>query len=100
MRRYDLTLAAEADLKDIWRYTHDRWGFDQAERYLDQIEAGCEAIAMGLARAKRIEGLPDTVSVHRCEHHYIVWIPGDRPIIIAILHERMHFFRQLQRRLA
>ena len=44
MRTYDLALAAEEDLRDIWRYTYDTWGVDQAEKYFDQIEACCEAI--------------------------------------------------------
>jgi toxin ParE1/3/4 len=35
--------------------------------------------------------LPDGIRIHRCEHHYIVWLAEDRPIIIAILHERMDF---------
>lgn len=50
MRTYDLALAAEEDLRDIWRYTYDTWGVDQAEKYFDQIEACCEAIGECAAR--------------------------------------------------
>lgn len=99
MQSYDLTLAAEEDLRGIWRYTYETWGFDQAETYFDRIEACCEAIGDRNARSKTLEGLPDSVRIHRCEHHYIVWLDEARPVIIAILHERMDFMRRLKDRL-
>lgn len=99
MPSYDLTLAAETDLRDIWRYTYKTWGFDQAEKYFDQIEACCEAVGDGRARSKVLEGLQEGVHIHRCEHHFIVWLAGTRPVIIAILHERMDFVRRLKSRL-
>lgn len=99
MPSYDLTLAAETDLRDIWRYTYKTWGFDQAEKYFDQIEACCEAVGDGRARSKALEGLQEGVHIHRCKHHFIVWLAGTRPVVIAILHERMDFVRRLKSRL-
>ena len=99
MRTYDLALAAEEDLRDIWRYTYDTWGVDQAEKYFDQIEACCEAIGEGRVRSRSFNKLPNDVRIHRCEHHYVVWLDGERPIIVAILHERMNFVRGLKDRL-
>lgn len=98
MPSYDLTLAAETDLRDIWRYTYKTWGFDQAEKYFDQIEACCEAVGDRRARSKGLEGLQEGVHIHRCEHHFIVWMAETRPVIIAILHERMDFMRRLKGR--
>jgi len=98
MRSYDLTLAAEEDLRGIWRYTYDKWGFNQAETYFSQIEACCEAVGDGCARSKALDGLPDDIRIHRCERHYIVWLDDERPIIIAILHEHMNFVRRLKGR--
>ena len=99
MKNYELTLAAEEDLRGIWRYTYETWGLDQAEKYFDQIEACCETVGDGRARSKPFEGLSDDVRIHRCERHYIVWLADVRPIIIAILHERMDFVRRLKDRL-
>ena len=99
MKSYDLTLAAEEDLRGIWDYTSGRWGLDQADTYLDQIEACCEAISDGSAREKANDALPEDVRVLRCEHHYIFWIAGDRPIVIAVLHERMDLVNRLKDRL-
>ena len=99
MRTYDLSLAAEEDLRNIWRYTYDTWGVDQAEKYFNQIEACCEAVGNGRARSKSFNELPNDVRIHRCEHHYVVWLDVERPIIVAILHERMDFVQRLKDRL-
>lgn len=99
MQTYDLTPAAEHDLRDIWSYTCKTWGLEQADKYFDRIEACCDAVGEGRARSRSFDTLPEDVQIHRCEHHYIVWLAGDRPIIIAILHERMDFVRRLKDRL-
>ena len=99
MKTYDLTRAAEEDLRGIWRYTYETWGFDQAETYFDRIVVCCEAVGRKRARSKTFAGLPDGIRIHRCEHHYIVWLDEERPVIIALLHERMDFVRQLKDRL-
>ncbi len=36
---------ARADLGAIWDYTAERWGQEQAERYVRQIQAALEALA-------------------------------------------------------
>ena len=100
MSPYRLTRAAEDDLRDIWQYTHDTWALDQADRYFDRIEACCEAVGTGIARSKHFDELPDGVRIHRCEHHYIVWLADGPPIILAVLHERMDILRRLQDRLS
>jgi toxin ParE1/3/4 len=99
MQSYDLTLAAETDLRDIWRYTYKTWGPEQADKYFDQIEACCEAVGDRRVRSKTLDGLQEGVHIHRCEHHFIVWLAGSRPVIVAILHERMDFVRRLKGRL-
>lgn len=44
MSRYVLSLAAHADLEQIWDYTCERWDDDQAEEYVREIQ---RAIARG-----------------------------------------------------
>ena len=38
MSRYLVSPAAQADLEQIWDYTCDRWGVDQAEEYLRELQ--------------------------------------------------------------
>jgi toxin ParE1/3/4 len=99
MRHVDLTTAAEEDLTEIWLYTYEKWGFEQAEKYYDQIVSCCEAVGGGKARSKPVKGLTDDIHVHRCERHYIFFVPDERPIVLAILHGRMDFLARLQGRL-
>lgn len=99
MASYDLTLAAEEDLRDIWRYTLETWGSEQADKYLDQLGDCFDAIASRRAPSRSLSQLPDEVCIHRCQHHYIFWIVVDRPIIIAVLHEKMDVLQRLKDRL-
>jgi toxin ParE1/3/4 len=39
-----LTPKAESDLVEIWVYTCDEWGLDQAGTYLDQLEEGMKQL--------------------------------------------------------
>lgn len=99
MRSFDLTLAAEDDLTGIWLYTHKTWGQSQAETYFDQIVACCESIGDATAKSKAVKGLSDDIHVYRCQHHYIFFMPEKRPVILAILHERMDLLQRLRARL-
>jgi toxin ParE1/3/4 len=91
-----LTLAAEQDLVDIWRYTRAKWGPDQANRYFDELISACDEIGAGTAFVKTIEGLPNDIRVHRRQRHYIFFLADEPPIILAFLHERMDFVTRLK----
>lgn len=95
----DLTLAAEEDLRGIWRYTFVTWGPEQADKYLDQLGDCFDAIGSRRAPPRSLPQLPDEVCVHRCQRHYIFWLAIDRPIIIAVLHEKMDILLRLEDRL-
>ena len=97
MRRYKLTAGAKKDLIAIWNYTFDTWGEAQADIYLGKIEAGFANIAKGTVTEKQpLSSYPKLHSVH-CEHHYIFFLKTDKPIILAILHEKMDFIIRLKK---
>jgi toxin ParE1/3/4 len=83
----------------IWNYTFDKWGTTQADHYLRTLEAGFIKIAKKEAAEKSpLPSYPTLRSVY-CEHHYIFFLKVDKPIILAILHEKMDFIRRLKKRL-
>jgi toxin ParE1/3/4 len=88
MPSYDLTLAAEEDLKGVWRYTFETWGPEQADKYLGQLGDCFDAIGSRRAPSRSLPQLPDEICIHRCQRHYIFWRAIDRPVIIAVLHEK------------
>lgn len=79
-------------LDEIYRYTRDRWGDDQAEKYITGLFAVFDKIATHGVVSKPI---PAEFGVEgfffRYEHHFVYWRPlsnGDIGIV-TILHERL-----------
>lgn len=99
---YDLTPAAEADLRDIVRYTLRQWGARQAQRYVRLLEAGLRMIAEGRAVSRTFSERYPQVRVTRCEHHYIFYLhpEGQKPRILAVLPEHMDLLARLGDRLS
>jgi toxin ParE1/3/4 len=102
MLPYELTPAAEADLRDIVRYTLRQWGERQARRYARLLEAGFRTIAEGRAVSRAFSERYPQVRVTRCEHHYVFYLhpEGQKPRILAVLHENMDLLARLGERLS
>ncbi len=101
MRVYELTRDAEADLEEIARHTIEQWGDAQARIYLGKISQCCKNIAKKKVVLRTfLEKFPDACVV-RCEHHFVFYLirEGEKPIIFAILHERMDMLVRLKDRL-
>lgn len=101
MPPYDLTPAAEADLREIARYTLHQWGARQQQRYARQLETCFRRIAAGRIRVRTFSEQYPQVRVARCQHHYVFYqhAEGQKPLIIAVLHEHMDLLARLSRRL-
>jgi len=85
--------AASFRIDDIYRYTRDRWGVKQADRYLTGLFAAFDGIA---ARTTPSRPIPAEFAIDgyffRYERHFVYWrqlANGDIGIV-TILHERMH----------
>ena len=103
MSTCDLTLEAESDLKSILRYTIEQWGVEQAQHYADLLEVGFRKIASQKAASRTFSEVYPQIRVTKCEHHYIFYLPqqptSSRPLILAVLHERMDLVSRLKSRL-
>lgn len=85
--------AASLRLDEIYRYTRERWGADQADRYITDLFAAFDRIAsFGVASRP----IPAEFGVEgfyfRHAHHVVYWrrlLTGDIGVV-TILHERMH----------
>ena len=85
--------AASHRLDDIYRYTRERWGIEQADRYITGLFAAFDkidthgVISRPVPAAFGVDGF-----FFRYERHFVYWrrlINGDIGIV-TILHERMH----------
>ena len=85
--------AASHRLDEIFRYTRDRWGDEQAERYLEGL---FEAFAQIESHAILSRPVPAAFGVDgyvcRYQHHFVYWrrLQNGDIGIVTILHERMH----------
>lgn len=85
--------AASWRLDDIYRYTRDRWGADQADRYITGLFDAFEGIDTHRTSSKPI---PAEFGIDgyffRYERHFVYWrrLSNGDIGIVTLLHERMH----------
>ena len=85
--------AASHRLDEIYRYTRDRWGVQQAERYITGL---FEAFGKIETLAVMSRPVPAEFGVDgyffRYERHFVYWrkLSNGDIGIVTILHERMH----------
>lgn len=92
---FRLSKAAELDLLNIWRYTCQTWSENQADKYLDELEAVCSRIGTGELVTKHMpEVHPDLRYCHHARH-YVFWLEETNPTVVAFLHDRMELVKHL-----
>jgi toxin ParE1/3/4 len=81
---------ARLDLIDISNYTLDRWGVDQAIRYLDSLEKCFGLIAANPNIGRKCDHLRK--GYRRIEHEkHVIFYRSDKTgiLIVRILHQRI-----------
>ena len=85
--------AASLLLDEIYRYTRDRWGAEQADRYITDLFAAFGKIEVhGVASRPIPAEFAIDGSYFRYAHHFVYWrrLSNGDIGIVTILHERMH----------
>jgi len=99
MHKVRLTPAARRQLKDIWNYSLDAWGEEQADRYLMDIHEALQSLAAnpGLGRSRS-----DIAPGYTClavNKHLVFYLIRDACLdVIGVLHERMDVAARLSQR--
>ncbi len=97
---YRLTRSAERDLRDIWIYTFETWGEEQADRYTQGLRNCCEKVVENPSLGKLVNEIGAGLRVSHCQHHYLFYLTDNkRIIIVGILHEKMDLIQRLQERI-
>jgi toxin ParE1/3/4 len=92
MKGYILSPAARGDLDAIWSYTAEKWGIDQAARYVFDIRDACQPLASdGLKKGRSADNIRAGYRKFSVGSHFIFYrISADRHVeVIRILHQRM-----------
>ena len=85
--------AASHRLDEIYRYTRDRWGAEQADRYITGLFEAFDKIGTHRVASRPV---PAEFGVDgycfRYERHFVYWrrLSNGDIGIVTILHERMH----------
>ena len=93
MTEFRVSAIAGQRLDEIFVYTRDKWGDEQAERYIQDLFTCFSRIAQRelVWRAIPADFYVDGFYWHH-ERHFIYWrtLPDGDIGIVTVLHERMH----------
>ncbi|TVR80205.1 MAG: type II toxin-antitoxin system RelE/ParE family toxin [Rhodospirillales bacterium] len=85
--------AASHRVDEIYRYTRDRWGAEQADRYITGLFAAFGKIETHEVMSRPVPAeFGVTGYFFRYERHFVYWrrLSNGDIGIVTILHERMH----------
>jgi toxin ParE1/3/4 len=92
MTRYRLSPRAQTDLAEIWDYTAERWGAEQAATYIRRIESSVEAAATEPTSGTACDHIRAGYRKLRSGSHVLFYRVGEDGIeVMRILHQRMDF---------
>lgn len=95
--RYLLSPAAQADLEQIWDYTHDRWGIGQAEEYLRELQHAIDRAAANPRIGRACDEIrPGYRKLPAGSHTLFYRVTAEDVVdVVRILHQRMDVDRHL-----
>ncbi len=96
MPRIIKQVQAEQDLLDIWLYTFNEWGEQQADNYLDELDQAIQLLAEQPLMCREWLELGPPVRIHHHAHHLVVYLALDDGVnVVRVLHENMDIDHQL-----
>ncbi len=87
MREIVLRPEAEGDVEDISDYAIDQWGHEQARRYVEDLRAAIERLAISALRHPLYDAVwPGLRRKRSAMHHIYYLVADDRVEIVRIIH--------------
>ena len=101
MASYLLSSEAEQDLRELIRFTKQKWGNDQVIKYREVLKNTFELIVKGIRPDKLFINSIDELFFCKAGAHYVFYLRtmDQKPLIIAILHPRREILKHLRKRL-
>jgi toxin ParE1/3/4 len=96
VRELSLTPQAEADLVEIWMYTCEAWGAEQADEYLDQLGESMKHLIDHPALGADYSHVRSGYRRLHSGHHAVFYQALEAEIrVVRVLHEEMDAPRRL-----
>lgn len=90
MSGFDLTLRATADLLEIVRYTHRKWGDAQAQRYREELDLALQHLSLTPDVGRKRDAIAPGLRSFAVAQHVAFYIQRrNRTLIVRILHPCM-----------
>ena len=91
MSSFDLTKAAQADLKSIAKFTQERWGVRQRNTYLKEIDQVFHALAKNPVMGRACDEVREGYRKFPHGSHVIYYkkVDSDVLLVVRILHMTM-----------
>ena len=90
MSRFELASPAAADLLDIVRYTHQRWGGPQVQRYREELELALQHLSLTPDDGLKRDAVAPGLRFFPVAQHVAFYIQRkDKILVRRILHPRM-----------
>ena len=87
---------AEQDLLNIWLYTFENWGTNQADKYLDQIDNALKNIALNPNIGVNIDNIRQGYKKYQINEHILFYTATESTInVVRILGNDMDYLNQL-----
>jgi len=101
MQLYILTDEAEQDLREIARYTLQKWGKKQLENYRKELKKQFETIGSNAVIKRQFSPTIPEVLYTKAGSHFVFYLQPKqgKPMIVAILHEARDIMQHLNSRL-
>ena len=99
---YELTKAAENDLREVARYTRERWGLDALNVYRAGLNKTFLSLMTNSVASRYFSSAFPALKVAKYKYHYIFFVTdsGSTPIIIGVIHEKRDILSHLSGRLS
>lgn len=97
--KFKLYKTARSQLIKIWQYTEEKWGEQQANKYIRELYEAIEKISSSPELWRKIEHEKfDKIFYHRHKKHFIFFRTLSHKSIgvISILHEKMNIPEKLK----
>jgi toxin ParE1/3/4 len=89
--RFELASPAAADLLDIVRYTHQRWGGAQAQSYREELELALQHLSLTADVGRKRDAIATGLRSFPVAQHIAFYIERkDKITVLRILHPRMN----------
>lgn len=91
MGSFSLTKAAKADLRNIAKFTEERWGREQRKHYLEGMDNAFRRLADSPALGVSCEYIAPDLRKHPFQSHVIYYdiASTSQILIVRVLHKRM-----------